>query len=391
MKRREFIIKSLATGTGICLAPLLGDIFGINSLENLCAMGRYPVKLKSARFQVKDANGNVSCTLCPNSCSTDNEYGKCRSRLKKNGEFFTEAYAQIAAIHDDPVEKAPLYHFYPGTRAVCMAAAGCNSRCKYCQNWQLSQESPSNIRNTEIQPEEAVKVTKDRGFDCIGFSYTEPMTYMEYVLDTFEKAKADNLKTYVVSGTYVNRTPFQQLSKLTDGFALALKGYDESFYRDVVGTRLNKILDILVFAKELGCHLEVVNLVVPTYNDDPVMIENMSKWIVSELGDDTPLHFLRFYPKFKLSNLPPTPISTLEIARKISMENGVKYSYIGNAPGHEGNSTYCPSCKQVVIGRIGFRITQNNIHNGKCKFCSTTIQGILDRIKLDDFGKSKNS
>lgn len=390
MKRREFIVKSLLAGSGLYLAPILADIFGQDNLDRAYAKSKYPSKLTPARFWIEDSNGNSSCTLCPNACHTEGEYGICRSRIKKNGEFFSEAYNQIAAIHDDPIEKAPLYHFMPGSRTVCMAAAGCNARCKYCQNWQLSQESPSNVKNEHITPDDAVRLTMDRGFDAVGFSYTEPVTYMEYVIDTFESAHAKGIKTYVASAAYVNRTPFKQLATVCDAFALALKGFDEKFYQDIVGLRLNRVLDILVYAKELGCHLELVNLIVPTYNDDSKKIREMAKWISNELGDDVPLHFLRFYPKFKLSNLPPTPVSTMEIAREISMDAGLKYVYLGNAPGHEGNSTYCPGCGKTVIGRIGFRVSQNNISNGKCKFCGTAIPGILDKITLDDFEKRKS-
>ncbi|MFH1703193.1 MAG: AmmeMemoRadiSam system radical SAM enzyme [Nitrospirota bacterium] len=318
----------------------------------------------------------VQCELCPNGCVLDEgQHSRCRARMNKGGVLYSLVYGKPCAVHVDPIEKKPFSHFLPGTTAFSIATAGCVLSCKFCQNWQISQARPEDTDTYDLPPDEVVR--KAMFYECrsISYTYTEPTVFYEYMYDTAVIAKKYGIKNTMHSCGYINEKPLRKLSKYMNAANIDLKGFTEDFYNRICNGSLKPVLNSLVVLKQEGVWLEITNLVLPTLNDDMKTIREMSKWIKKNLGVDTPIHFSRFYPQYKLDNLPPTPLETITEARKTAMDVGLKYVYIGNIR-HEGENTYCPKCKKLLIEREGYFVKQNNIANGKCKFCSTSIAGV---------------
>ena len=319
----------------------------------------------------------VKCLLCAQGCSIKvNERGKCRDRINFNGELHSLVYGRPIAIHIDPIEKKPFYHFLPGSQAYSLATAGCPLSCKFCQNWEISQASPEDNQVNFTPPETITDNAKQKNVPVIAFTYNEPTTFFEYMVDIARQAKKQKIRTALVSCGFMNPEPLKELCTVLDAIKIDLKGYSEDFYKNICNASLSPVLRSIKQISKTKTHLEIVNLVVPTLNDSDKMITGLSDWIVSEIGFDVPIHFTRFHPDYKLLNLPPTPISTLERAREIAMNKGIHYAFVGNVPGNEGNNSYCPSCKKAVIIRNGFFITENHVKNGKCEFCGSTIAGV---------------
>ncbi|MEW6376702.1 MAG: AmmeMemoRadiSam system radical SAM enzyme [Thermodesulfobacteriota bacterium] len=335
-----------------------------------------PTPVREAMFY-KNLNGpNVQCFLCPRECIiSDGRRGFCRNRENHKGKLYTIVYGKPAVVDIGPIEKAPLYHFSPGHFRLCLTCASCNLRCKYCQNWHLSQKSFEELNHYSYHPSEIVQKAKNQKLPSISFTYTEPTVYYEYLYDISVIAKRSGIKTSIVSNGYINREPLLKLLSVLDAVKIDLKGFSEKFYEEVSSATLKPVLESLVTVKKEKVWLEIVNLVVPTLNDDPNMIDAMCRWIKENLGTDTPLHFTRFFPNYKLTHLSPTPISTLESAYEIAKRNGLRYVYIGNVPGHVYNSTFCSNCNKRIIFRTHFDILEMNLVNGKCKFCNSTLQG----------------
>jgi pyruvate formate lyase activating enzyme len=318
----------------------------------------------------------VQCELCPNECVLDvNQVSRCRARINKDGTLFSRVYGKPCAVHVDPIEKKPFFHFLPGTTAFSIATAGCVLSCKFCQNWQISQASPEDTDTYDLPPEKVVREAINYKCKSIAYTYTEPTAFYEYMYDTAVVAKKQGVKNVMHSCGYINEKPLRKLSKHLDAADLDLKAFTEEFYQNISGGMLKPVLNSLVVLREEGIWLEITNLVIPTLNDDIKKINEMCRWIHKNLGPDVPLHFSRFFPNYKLDNLPPTPIDTLTDARKTAMDVGLKFVYIGNIR-HEGESTFCPKCKKILIERMGYFIKQNNIKNGKCSFCGTSIPGV---------------
>jgi len=318
----------------------------------------------------------VQCLLCPRECVIgDGKRGFCRNRENQKGKLYTIVYGKPSVVDIGPIEKAPLYHFTPGHFRLCITCASCNLRCKYCQNWHLSQSSSEEQNCYSYTPEEIVKQAQSHNLSSISFTYTEPTVYYEYLYDISVIAKQMGMKTSIVSNGYINQEPLSKLLKVLDAVKIDLKGFSEKFYEEVSSATLKPVLESLITVKKEKVWLEIVNLIVPTLNDDPKMIDEMCQWIRENLGQDTPLHFTRFFPNYKLTHPSPTPISILESAYEIAKKSGLRYVYIGNVPDHVYNSTYCPSCNRKVIHRTHFDVLEMNIVNGKCKFCNFPIQG----------------
>jgi pyruvate formate lyase activating enzyme len=349
--------------------------------ENIITFPRYSqVKPppKEAMFYEKLPGGRVKCKLCPWECTLKpGERGICKVRLNEDGKLVTLCYSRPCTIHVDPIEKKPFYHFLPGENALSIATAGCNLGCKYCQNWQISQRAPEGIESLYIPPEGIIRLAKMSKSRIIAFTYSEPVVFFEYMLDIAKLAKENNIKTVVVTGGFINPEPLRLLCKYVDAIKVDLKAFNEKYYKEVVLGKLKPILEAMKVIKAEGIHLEIVYLVVPTLNDDPEEIKEMCKWIKENLGEDIPLHFSRFYPQYKMKNLPPTPLSTLENLRKVALDSGLKYVYIGNVPSHPAESTYCPKDGKLLIRRIGYQVVENNIERGRCKFDGTPIYGVF--------------
>jgi pyruvate formate lyase activating enzyme len=331
---------------------------------------------KEAMFYRKLQREDVQCFLCPRECVIgDGKRGFCRNRENHEGKLYTIAYGRPCVVDIGPIEKAPLYHFVPGHFRLCLTCASCNLRCKYCQNWHLSQRSLEELDHRPHSPLQIIEQAVKNRLSSISFTYTEPTVYYEYLYDISALAKKEGIKTSIVSNGYMNRDPLIKLLTVLDAVKVDLKGFSEQFYQEVCSATLAPVLESLVTVKKANVWLEIVNLIVPTLNDHPEMIEAMCGWIREHLGVDTPLHFTRFFPNHKLTHLPATPISTLESAYAIAKKVGLRYVYIGNVPGHIHNSTFCPSCGKRVIHRTHFDVLEMNLTDGKCKSCNAPLPG----------------
>ncbi|MCK4352124.1 AmmeMemoRadiSam system radical SAM enzyme [candidate division WOR-3 bacterium] len=332
-----------------------------------------------AMWYEKLPNRWVQCKLCFRKCKIPSGgRGFCQARENRDGILYSLGYGRPCAVHIDPIEKEPVYHFYPGTNILCIATPGCSFRCKFCQNWHISQVRPEEVERYSLKPVQIVKQAK-REENCIGISYTytEPTVFYEYMLAISRLAKKEGLKTIVHTCGAMNPEPLKELLPYLDAVTVDLKAFTQKFYDTVIPhASLSHVLNNLKIIKKSGVWLEIVNLIIPTYNDDSTDIRKMCEWIYKNLGPDVPLHFSRFFPHHKFKNLPPTPIETLELAKRIAKSAGLNYVTIGNVPGHSSNSTFCPKCGKVVIKRFHFKVLENNILNGKCKFCGTNIPGV---------------
>jgi pyruvate formate lyase activating enzyme len=330
-----------------------------------------------ARYQEKLPDHVVSCHLCPHNCTIhDGKHGICHTRVNYMGELYSIAYGNPCSVSIDPIEKKPLFHFFPGTKIFSLATAGCNFRCLNCQNWQISQTRPKYHEHYELLPEDVVQNAISHEIDSIAFTYTEPTVFYEYIYDTAKVAHEKGLKTVIVSNGFINEKPLLDLCPYLDAANIDLKCFDDSVYHQLTGGRLQPVLDTLKTLKDRGVWLEITNLLVPGFSESKEMIGAMCDWLVENEFADTPLHFSRFFPTYKLSHLPPTSESALIRVKEIAEKKGMKYVYIGNIPALNGENTYCPACKQMLVERNGYEVKRNLIHKGLCSFCGEPIAGV---------------
>ena len=319
----------------------------------------------------------VACGICPNRCVlAPGDLSVCRSKVNIDGTLYSLAYGNPCSVHVDPIEKKPLFHFKPKSRAFSLATTGCNFRCLNCQNWEISQVKPQQVRHYELFPRDAVIEAQSAGAKSIAYTYSEPITFFEYMIDIARIARENGIYNLWISNGYINRKPLLELCKVLDAANVNLKAYSDDVYRKLNGGRLQPVLNTFTTLHEQGVHFEVTNLVVPGYVDDADMAKRMCGWILKNLGPDYPLHFLRFFPRYKLDRLAPTPISTLTRFRELAMQEGIRYVYVGNVPGHEGNNTYCHNCKRLLVERKGYLIPIYNLVGNRCKFCNSVIPGV---------------
>ena len=344
---------------------------------------------------------NVQCKVCPNNCLlAPGDRSHCRNKVNYDGTLYTLVYANPCTFHVDPVEKKPLFHFLPGSRTFSLATSGCVFRCLNCQNWDISQKKPEETKDPHgaelrvrpplpsgftsgemarlsLFPADAVAVAEALGCPSLSYTYSEPTAFYEYTYDTCKAARERKLKNIVVSCGSIEDRPARDLYQLVDAAHVDLKGFDQDIYTKLNSGKLQPILNTLKTLRELGVWFEIINLVVPTYTDNPDTIRRMCAWIAKELGPDQPLHFSRFHPQHKLEYLAPTPVETLVKARAAARSEGLRYVYIGNVPGLEGaETTWCPNCKKPVVERDIFAVTALNLANGKCRSCGTRIAGV---------------
>ncbi len=318
----------------------------------------------------------VKCLLCPRGCELGSgDRGDCLARMNVGGKLQTLVYGKPCAVHVDPIEKKPLFHYLPSSSSFSIATAGCNLHCMYCQNWEISQREPENTRNIDLPPQEVVNQAIAAKCRTIAYTYSDPVIFFEYAADTGRLAHKNNLLNVWVTAGYINPGPLKEAVSFVDAANIDLKGITEKFYETVPKGTLKPVLDTIVTMKREGVWVELTNLVVPTYNDTKEDFLRLCDWIVENVGVEVPLHFSRFWPMYQLKNLPPTPEETLTLARDIAISKGIHYTYVGNVPGHKGNNTYCPMCKNIVIARRGYMILEYNIVEDKCKFCNHTIPG----------------
>jgi pyruvate formate lyase activating enzyme len=300
----------------------------------------------------------VQCRLCPTECVLENyQVGVCRVRINRDGKLYSLVYGKPCAVHVDPIEKKPIFHMLPGTSAFSLATAGCNLTCKFCQNWEISQANPEDTRNGSLEPEQVVSLALEKGCRSIAYTYSEPVIFFEYMLDTARLARSRGLRNIWVTGAYINPDPLRELAPHIDAANIDLKGFTDDYYRKVCGGRLQPVLDAIALSVKLGVMVELTNLIVPTLNDDPGMIREMCRWIAGDLGPDVPLHFSRFHPHYRLQKLPPTPLETLWKAHETALDAGIRYVYTGNVPYDERSNTFCPNCRTRLISRVGYFVS----------------------------------
>ncbi len=319
----------------------------------------------------------LRCQLCPKGCVIGpGESGDCRVRVNLDGKLRSVTYGFPTAVHVDPIEKKPLFHFHPGTGIFSIATVGCNLHCRNCQNWEISQQDPAASKARKLLPKDLPTVAQRYDCTAVAYTYTEPLVYYEYTLDCCQAAKAAGLDNVLVTAGYINRKPLQQLCRVVDAANIDLKAYSDKFYRDICDATLKPVLNTLVTTKAAGVLVEVTHLIIPTLNDRDDELRALCRWIKENLGADTPLHFSRFYPQYQLRNLPPTPKKTLVRAREIARAEGLKFVYIGNILVENAGSTFCPKCGKLLVDRQGYRIRRNLLQEtSQCPDCKTEIYG----------------
>ena len=320
---------------------------------------------------------NVQCELCPKICIIEpGQSGECRVRINIDGVLRTVVYGFPCSVNIDPVEKKPLFHFLPGTAILSVATVGCNLHCRNCQNWEISQANPEDVEVSSYPPEKLVKLAKYYRCLSLAYTYSDPIIFYEYTYDTAKLAKQENIRSVLVTAGYINPQPWKSLLQYIDAANIDLKGITDDFYRRVCSATLKPVQNALISAKAAGILVEVTNLIIPTLNDEPEQIRQLAHWVKTNLGAETPLHFSRFFPQYKMRHLPPTSEKTLDTAREIAISEGLDYVYIGNISSEQGQNTYCPSCKVLLIERAGYTILQNRLKDGRCLDCGKEIYGV---------------
>lgn len=366
--KRVFIKKCLALSAGITAIP--GRVF-LNDIYSEEQTGR-----RIAMFQEETPRG-VMCLICPNECVLkEGEVSQCNNRIVRNSKLYTMAFGNPCSVNVDPMEKKPLYHFLPGSRAYSIATAGCNLACLNCQNWTISQTRPDRTRNYDLMPERVVEEAVKNNCRSIAYTYSEPVSFFEYAYETASLARKAGVKNVIKSNGYVNPEPLRKLCTVADAANIDLKSFRESTYLKLSGGKLQPVLEALKIYRDSGVWLEITNLVIPSWTDKPEEIAAMCKWLGENGFKDNPVHFSRFYPVYKLDQLPPTPVELLNNAAKIARAEGLRYVYTGNVPGNEQANTLCPGCGTTLIIREGYRVVTNNISGGKCHKCGREIRGI---------------
>lgn len=322
----------------------------------------------------KDAT--VRCKLCAHRCViADGKRGICAVRENRRGKLYTLVYGKVIARHIDPIEKKPLFHFYPGSRSYSVATVGCNFRCLHCQNYEISQypkEYPD-IPGEDMTPEQVVKEAESTGCKSISYTYTEPTIFFEFAYDCARLARERGIKNVFVSNGYTSPEATRLIAPYLDGNNIDLKG-DDNFYKKVAGARLQPVLDTIKLMKDLGVWVEVTTLIVPTYNDSEEFLRWVAEFIKS-VDVSMPWHVTQFYPTYRLTDQRRTPISTLRRAKEIGLKAGLKYVYEGNVPGEGGENTYCYNCRELLIERFGFSIQKMNLtRDNRCPYCGAEIK-----------------
>jgi pyruvate formate lyase activating enzyme len=399
MNRRAFLWTALLASLGLaggCQAPgnspaSSGQAEGSSLPSTIAAEGH------EARYYQRLTHDVVRCQLCWRGCTiAPGEVGFCRNRRNVDGVLYSLVYGRPGALQVDPIEKEPCFHMLPGSSILCTGTAGCNNRCLHCHNWPLSQRSIDEIRSYTYTPAQvaamAIETTPGEfsasagpialaalPCDAVSFTYNEPTVFYEFMFDIAMLARELGLKALFHTNGSIEREPLQEILPVMNAVTVDLKGFTESFYRRVISGELEPVLRTLERIRRADVHLEIVNLVIPTHNDDPDDLRRMCAWIVANLGAEVPLHFTRFFPNYQLDRLTATPVETLETAAEIADAEGLRYVYIGNLPGHRRNSTYCPTCGEELIRRSHFTVSQIRIDEGRCPACGLAIPGIWER------------
>jgi pyruvate formate lyase activating enzyme len=352
-----------------------------------CSLGSQPVvggPLDSAELPAREASWykkldekRVECGLCPRGCRVaDQERGSCGVRENRDGTYHTLVHSVACTVHEDPIEKKPFFHFLPGQMALSFATAGCNFECKFCQNWEISQFRPEQVKSFYMPPEALAGAARRSGIGILTATYSEPVVFWEYVRDTAIAGQKQGLRMTVVSNGFIQEQPLQDVLPHLAAVKVDLKSFREPFYKDVVRGELKGVLKALEVIAASGVWFEIVVLLIPTLNDSADEVRDLARWVKTHLGAQVPVHLTRFHPTYRLMNLPPTPLPTMERAWGIARDEGLQFAYVGNVPGHPGECTTCPGCGAMLVKRIGFKVLENNLVRGKCPSCARAIPGV---------------
>lgn len=335
--------------------------------------------MKEAMWYKKLSEDRIRCDLCNHHCVIgDNERGICGVRENKDGTLYSLVYRKIIASHVDPIEKKPLFHFYPGSYSFSIATVGCNFKCTHCQNSDISQmpAEHKNIIGQDASPDDVIRSAMKNECSSISYTYTEPTIFMEYALDVAKIAKSKGLKNVFVTNGYMTEEVLNDIYPYMDAANVDLKGFTEEHYQNVCGAKLKPVLDSIRLMKKLGVWVEITTLIIPTVNDSDNELREIAEFILS-IGAETPWHVSRFHPTYKMLNIPSTPVHTVIKARQIGLEVGLRYVYTGNIAGDNGENTFCYNCGKILIQRYGYNIGNINIKDSKCAFCNADIDIVL--------------
>jgi pyruvate formate lyase activating enzyme len=335
---------------------------------------------KKSDYYIKNSDGSLSCVLCPRKCKfvKNGQRGFCFMRGRKNNKVGLMDYGKLIAIAIDPIEKKPLYHFLPGSKALSFGTVGCNMGCLFCQNWDITKIREEDAMTIALKPDEIVKLAIEKQCESVAYTYNDPNIFFEYVKDCALKCRKKGIKNIAVTAGYINPKPRKEFYSFIDAVNIDLKGFSEEFYKNIINAKLKPVLDTIDYVKnKTNCWLEITNLLIPGKNDDDKMIKDMCKWIKRNLGTEIPLHFSAFYPCYKMTDVEPTSISTVIKARDIAINEGLKYVYTGNVNSIETSITYCPKCKKPLIVRNGYNVTVKALSQEKCGDCGEKIAGVF--------------
>ena len=330
-----------------------------------------------ARLYESLPGSRVRCNVCQWRCViSTGKTGVCKMYQNRDGILYSLNYALASSVAVDPIEKKPLFHFFPASRVFSLGTWGCNFHCKHCQNWQISSVDHVISQGSEkLPPQAAVEQAKHYNCGGIAWTYNEPAVWFDYTLDSAKLARENNLYTVYVTNGYLTPEALDTIGPYLDAWRVDVKGFSDTFYRQLARvSRWKGILEVAKRAREKwGMHVEVVTNIIPTMNDDEEQLEGIATWIRDELGELTPWHVTRFYPMHQMSHLPPTPIATLERAYEIGRRAGLKFVYAGNVPGHKSESTFCYSCGKLVIQRWGYQTQILGLEGSRCRFCGAEL------------------
>ena len=320
----------------------------------------------------------VQCTVCPKRCRIPPGHsGECRIRVNLDGTLVAATYAHPCAVHVDPMEKKPLFHFFPGEPILSIATAGCNLHCKFCQNAEISQGNPEAVPAYELRPADLPALAEKHACRHVAYTYTEPIASYEYTFDCCKAARGAGLRNTLVTAGYINEEPLRALLPYVDAANVDIKAFSDAFYRDVCSATLEPVLRTVLLMKEAGVHVEITNLVIPTLNDSDDVLAKLCAWLRDHAGAEMPLHFSRFFPLYRMTHLPPTPIETLLRAREVAKQAGLKHVYVGNVEVPDGETTFCAGCGARLVVRQRYVITENRVTAaGACPDCGKRVFGV---------------
>ena len=345
------------------------------------------------RYWHKLEDGRIQCDVCPRFCKLhEGQRGLCFVRQNLDSQIVMTSYGRSSGFAIDPIEKKPLNHFLPGTSVLSFGTAGCNLACKFCQNWDISKSREMDTLMSKASPDAIARAALEHGCKSVAYTYNDPVVFHEYAIDSAQACRNLGIKSVAVSAGYVCEQPRAEFYQWMDAANIDLKAFTERFYHEITGGHLEAVLDTLKYIKhETSVWLELTTLIIPGENDSEAELEQMTQWVVENLGPDVPMHFSAFHPDWKMLDRPPTPLASLLQARQIAINNGVHYAYVGNVHDKAADSTYCHGCAKLLIGRDWYELSEWNLdESGCCSFCGTHCAGIFN-AKPGDWGAKRKS